>query len=202
MDSGIGFCGVAFLWTDSLGDRRADELLAALKAAGRDGLTQSDILRQVFQRNVKVEELARIGALLQAAGLLVRRQDVSRGGRPAMRWYYQAPVQHEDVQSSGHEDPHSRAAGGPEPNDSNDRSPATGPSGPTSVVTVVGSGASAHPRDATSPNPVVSRSSPAMEAIVRTPVPRSLNLVEIRRATPNHEGVEPRHHVDVSEDEP
>ena len=128
---------MAYLWKDSFGDARADTLLAALKTAGQKGLTQSEILREVFQRNVKADDLTRIGAMLQQAGLLEQRLDHSRGGRPPMRWFYREPVRPDDDANPPKDDPRPNFSEHQEPNDSNDRSGASAPDAGASVVNVV-----------------------------------------------------------------
>jgi hypothetical protein len=128
---------IGYLWGDGFGDARADALLAALKAARRQGLTQSEILREVFQRNVKADDLARVGAMLQSAGLLERRLDSSDGGRPAMRWFYREPVPAGDDIDIAERD--SGSCQCQKTNDSNDRSPTSKPDSGTSVVDVVAS---------------------------------------------------------------
>lgn len=73
-----------FVFGSSLGDLVADEILRAVRSAGQDGMTRTQI-RDLFQRNCSV---ARIGAALD---LLVRRNLVKRrtqetGGRPSEVW--------------------------------------------------------------------------------------------------------------------
>ncbi len=68
----------------SLGDPVADEILRAVRAAGRDGLTRTQI-SGLFQRHTSA---TRIGAALD---LLARRNLVGRctqetGGRPTEVW--------------------------------------------------------------------------------------------------------------------
>jgi hypothetical protein len=81
----------AFVFGDTLGDSKADSLLAALKAAGDAGLTRSDITRDVFHGHVAGREVSRILEILQTAELAVCRQEPPQGtGRPAARWFCQA----------------------------------------------------------------------------------------------------------------
>jgi hypothetical protein len=68
----------------SLGDPIADEILRAVRAAGQDGMTRTQI-RDLFKRNCSAE---RIGAALDllARRNLVRRRTQETGGRPSEVW--------------------------------------------------------------------------------------------------------------------
>lgn len=74
-----------YVFGTSLGDRLADEILSALRAAPA-GLTRTGI-RDLFARNKSAEQIARALGLLLHAGL-VRREQVPTGGRPSERWVY------------------------------------------------------------------------------------------------------------------
>ena len=94
----------AYIFGDTLGDPEADRLLAALKTAGDSGLTRSQIIVDVFHKNLAAARLSHVMAVLQEAALAVCRQDESRGGRPAERWFYSPPTyeRNEESLSAGH----------------------------------------------------------------------------------------------------
>ena len=94
------FDSAAYIFGDALGDPPADKLLAALKAAGSDGLTRRDIINGVLQKNLSAVELGRIVRVLQDAHLATSRREDSRGGRPAERWFYTAPSYGQNGQSA------------------------------------------------------------------------------------------------------
>lgn len=75
----------AFLFGESLGDPDQDKILSALKAAGPDGLSRSQIRRDCFSDHLPAKELATKLSHMLAAGV-VRRESVSTGGRPSERW--------------------------------------------------------------------------------------------------------------------
>jgi predicted transcriptional regulator len=68
----------------SLGDPVADEILRAVRAAGQEGMTRTQI-RDLFKRN---SSAARIGAALDllARRNLVRRCTQETGGRTSEVW--------------------------------------------------------------------------------------------------------------------
>jgi len=68
-----------------LGDRHADNILAALQAAP-NGMTRRDINEDIFARNVAGSEIARCLDLLLINGLTAVRGE-STGGRGAQRWF-------------------------------------------------------------------------------------------------------------------
>ncbi|MGH7315689.1 MAG: DUF3987 domain-containing protein, partial [Candidatus Rokuibacteriota bacterium] len=67
-----------------LGDPVADDILRAVRAAGRDGLTRTQI-RDLFQRNQSSERLGATLDLLARRGF-VRRRIQETGGRPTEVW--------------------------------------------------------------------------------------------------------------------
>jgi hypothetical protein len=73
------------LFGRALGDPTADDLLAALKRAGSEGLTRNQ-MRDLFTRNKSRAEINRALALLLGQGL-VRFATEETGGRPAERWW-------------------------------------------------------------------------------------------------------------------
>ncbi len=83
------FCqrSAAFIFGESLGDRVADRILDALRAAGTDGLRQGAIL-DLFNRNISGRNLAESLGLLERLNL-ARRFDqppTGKGGRPPVIW--------------------------------------------------------------------------------------------------------------------
>jgi hypothetical protein len=82
---GYAFASCRHVFGDALGDPVADEILRALKTAGADGLTRSDI-RDLFQRNQKAERIGQALAALLAAGL-ARTDTRPTDGRSAEVWF-------------------------------------------------------------------------------------------------------------------
>jgi hypothetical protein len=73
------------IFGDALGDRDADELLKALRAAP-DGLTRTEI-SQVFGRNKSASEINRALTALVQHGLVTSKNEDPTGGRPTERCY-------------------------------------------------------------------------------------------------------------------
>lgn len=74
----------AYIFEDSLGDPVADELLAALRRAGDEGLTRSEI-RTLTGNHQRAERITAALDLLASRGL-ARKTDEQTGGRPVERW--------------------------------------------------------------------------------------------------------------------
>jgi hypothetical protein len=81
------FDSAAYVFGDSLGDPMADEILRALRTAGSEGLSRSEILRDVFARNRAASQVSRALAVLAEAHLVRRAIDAETGGRAAERWF-------------------------------------------------------------------------------------------------------------------
>jgi hypothetical protein len=77
-----------YIFGDSLGDPVADELAQALKAAGAEGMSRSQI-RDYFQRHRTAGEIDRAVAALKARNLIVKRMEQTPG-RPTERWFWSA----------------------------------------------------------------------------------------------------------------
>jgi hypothetical protein len=73
------------LFGSSLGDRTADELLAALRAS-EDGLTRSQMSIDVFGRHKGADEIGRALLLLEGQNL-AHAESRDTGGRPAEVWF-------------------------------------------------------------------------------------------------------------------
>lgn len=73
-----------FIFGDSLGYPEADKILAALRAAGAQGLTRTEI-RDLFARNQSEVVIDAALTALEERGL-ARRHKVQTGGRPTERW--------------------------------------------------------------------------------------------------------------------
>ncbi len=69
----------------ALGDRVADEILRALKAAGTAGVTRTGI-SDLFKRHESADRIGGALDLLARRGLADRHQGVVAGGRPAEIW--------------------------------------------------------------------------------------------------------------------
>jgi hypothetical protein len=67
------------------GDPRADRILIALRIAGSDGLTRTDISHRIFQRNIKPAALDSALATLVTTGK-AKPTKIDTGGRKAERW--------------------------------------------------------------------------------------------------------------------
>jgi hypothetical protein len=87
-----------YLFGSSLGDATADTLLATLQAALPKGVSRSHILRTVFQRNLRADELDRVIKLL-AKHQLIRVEYVPRTGGygRGTEMYYARPYDIHDI---------------------------------------------------------------------------------------------------------
>jgi hypothetical protein len=74
-----------YIFGDATGDAVADQIYNALRAAGKDGMTRTEI-SHLFGRNRSSERIGQALSLLLAAGR-VRRKTHKTGGRQAERWY-------------------------------------------------------------------------------------------------------------------
>jgi hypothetical protein len=75
----------AYIFGDALGDPIADELLRALRAAGTNGMTRTEI-RDLFKRHQGADRINNVLVKLLEYGS-VRREQVTTSGRPAERWF-------------------------------------------------------------------------------------------------------------------
>jgi hypothetical protein len=74
-----------WIFDTATGDRRADKILAGLRVAGRNGLTQTEISEGIFNRNVPGQALTDALNVLQRSGR-VRCVKEATGGGPRKRW--------------------------------------------------------------------------------------------------------------------
>jgi hypothetical protein len=74
-----------YIFGEATGDPVADQIFNALRAAGKDGMTRTEI-SNLFGRNMSSERIAQALSLLLAAGR-VRRKTHKTRGRQAERWY-------------------------------------------------------------------------------------------------------------------
>ena len=74
-----------YIFGDATGDPVADQIFNALRAAGKDGMTRTEI-SHLFGRNMSSERIAQALNLLFAARR-VRRRTHKTAGRKAERWY-------------------------------------------------------------------------------------------------------------------
>ena len=74
-----------YIFGQALGDTTADTILQALEKAGSAGLSQNDIVQDVFHRNLSAAEVTRALHLLEKLGSIVteRRQPSGGKGRPS-----------------------------------------------------------------------------------------------------------------------
>jgi DNA replicative helicase MCM subunit Mcm2 (Cdc46/Mcm family) len=78
----------AWVFETGTGNKNADKILAALKAAGEKGLTKWQITGDVFSRHATKFEIDEALRLLHGLNLATCRQETTRG-RTAERWSYQ-----------------------------------------------------------------------------------------------------------------
>jgi hypothetical protein len=74
-----------YIFGDATGDPVADQILNALRAAGKNGMTRTEI-SNLFGRNMSSERIAQALSLLHGTGR-VRHKRHKTGGRQAERWY-------------------------------------------------------------------------------------------------------------------
>ena len=74
-----------YIFGEATGDPVADQIFNALRAAGKDGMTRTEI-SNLFGRNISSERIAQALSLLLGA-MRVRRKTHKTGGRQAERWY-------------------------------------------------------------------------------------------------------------------
>ncbi len=78
---------VRTVFVASTGDRDADRFLDALRAAGSDGLTRTDVTVDVFQRNIDAKKLDGLIEHLNGSGRIVEVKQPTGSGRPPVRYY-------------------------------------------------------------------------------------------------------------------
>ncbi len=74
-----------YVFGSSTGNRDADELLAAIRSRGKDGMTLKSIYVH-FANHKTAEQIARLLSLLAEYGL-ARREKKGTGGRPSETWF-------------------------------------------------------------------------------------------------------------------
>ncbi len=74
-----------YIFGDATGDPVADELAEALRGAGEEGLSRTEI-RDLFGRHKSAARINGALWLLLKLGR-IRKEDVPTGGRPTERWY-------------------------------------------------------------------------------------------------------------------
>jgi hypothetical protein len=80
------------------GNKNADRILAALKAAGEKGLSKWEINRDVFNRNATRFDINEALRILYHAGFTDRKIERTRT-RPSERWFYKSST-HEEYEES------------------------------------------------------------------------------------------------------
>jgi VirE N-terminal domain. len=78
---------VRWIFGTGTGNKNADRILAALRAAGHKGLTRLQITNEVFNRNVTRFEIDEALRLLHSLKLALRKLE-GTATRPAERWFY------------------------------------------------------------------------------------------------------------------
>jgi hypothetical protein len=74
-----------YIFGDATGDSIADQILDALRAAGKEGLTRTQI-RDLFKRHKSADLINRALDLLVSIGRIRRRSEAT-SGRPTERWF-------------------------------------------------------------------------------------------------------------------
>jgi len=74
-----------YIFGDATGDPEADQILDALRSAGKGGMSRTEI-RDFFGRNKKADRISRALTLLLESGR-VRREREKTGGKPSERWF-------------------------------------------------------------------------------------------------------------------
>ena len=75
-----------YIFGDATGDPIADTIHAALKGAGADGMSRTEI-SNLFKRHVSAERIGRALTFLLETGRAERRQNRDTGGRPSEWWF-------------------------------------------------------------------------------------------------------------------
>ena len=77
-----------YVFGNSLGNRTADTLLAELRQVPDAGLSRTEMLHDVFNKNKTAREIADALRLLHDNGLAYRRDDLDHeSGRATERWF-------------------------------------------------------------------------------------------------------------------
>lgn len=74
-----------YVFGDATGDPVADRILQALRSAGEEGMTRTEV-SNLFGRNKSAERIARALSMLLGAGRVYRERE-GTGGRKAERWF-------------------------------------------------------------------------------------------------------------------
>jgi hypothetical protein len=75
-----------YIFGDATGDPVADTIHAALKGAGTNGMSRTDI-SNLFKRHVSAERIGQALAFLLETGRAERKQNRHTGGRPSEWWF-------------------------------------------------------------------------------------------------------------------
>jgi hypothetical protein len=75
-----------YIFGDATGDPVADTIYAALKGAGTDGMSRTDI-SNLFKRHMSAERIGRALAFLLETGRAEQKQNKDTGGRPSEWWF-------------------------------------------------------------------------------------------------------------------
>jgi hypothetical protein len=78
------FHSAKLIFGEALGDPVADRIREALEAAGKDGMTRTEI-RDLFKRNCTAARIEQALRLLLALGIANKR-DIDTGGKPIEQW--------------------------------------------------------------------------------------------------------------------
>jgi hypothetical protein len=75
-----------YIFGDATGDPVADTIYAALKGAGTDGMSRTDI-SNLFKRHMSAERIGQALAFLLETGRAEPKQNTDTGGRPSEWWF-------------------------------------------------------------------------------------------------------------------
>jgi DNA replicative helicase MCM subunit Mcm2 (Cdc46/Mcm family) len=89
----------AWIFETGTGNKNADRILAALKAAGQNSLTKWQITNDVFSRHATKFEIDEALRLLHHLELATCKQEKT-GGRPCERWFFKATGREESEESA------------------------------------------------------------------------------------------------------
>jgi hypothetical protein len=78
-----------WIFETGTGSKLGDRIVAALIAAGATGLTKTQIICDVFNRNVTKFSIDEALRLIHRLGLAVRQQETTKG-RPSERWFFKS----------------------------------------------------------------------------------------------------------------
>jgi hypothetical protein len=90
-----------WIFETGTGNKNADRILAAVKAAGENGLTKCQITNEVFNRNATKFDIDEALRFLHELNLAACTQEATGDpGRPVERWFYKAQRYEENEENT------------------------------------------------------------------------------------------------------